>query len=260
MKNKIVSHFYLKESKKDSNGQTPIYLRITINGERAEISTNRRISTSLWDKASEKVAGRNESARVINSHLNNLVGKVEKYFSGLDTKDEMISVHQIINELKGKSQNQMTLINAYDFHINKIEELIGIDYAANTVKRYKSSLNGLKAFILYKYHKTDFRLFDLDNQFIESYYSYLKSIKGLQQNSAAKDIKNLYRVINKAVSYKWIYQNPFKDFSCQYINPNRTYLTEEEIDLLYKKKFAISRLTKVPGCFYLSNIYWVVVH
>src|ERR1035437_394706 len=249
MKNKIVNHFYLKESKKDSNGEAPIYLRITINGERAEISTNRRISSDLWDKASERVAGRSESARVINSHLNNLVGKVEKYFSGLDAKDEMISVHQIISELKGKSQNQMTLIKAYDFHINRIEELIGIDYAANTVKRYKSSLNGLKAFILHKYHKTDVRLFDLDNQFIESYYSYLKSMKGLQQNSAAKDIKNLYRVINKAVSYKWIYQNPFKDFSCQYINPNRTYLTEEEIDSLYKKKFAISRLAKVRDVF-----------
>jgi hypothetical protein len=165
MKNKIVTHFYVKEVKKDFNGEAPIYLRITINGERAEISTNRRINPAMWDKASERVVGRSESARVINSSLNNLVGKVEKYFSGLDAKDEMISVHQIISELKGKSQNQMTLIKAYDFHINKIEELIGIDYAANTIKRYKSSLNGLKAFILHKYHKTDVRLFDHKDAF-----------------------------------------------------------------------------------------------
>jgi hypothetical protein len=60
---------------------------------------------------------------------------VEKYFSSLDVKDELISVHQIIAELKGKSQNQMTLVKAYDFHIARIEELIGVDYAANTVKK-----------------------------------------------------------------------------------------------------------------------------
>ena len=33
MKNKIVTHFYVKESSKDKKGEAPIYLRITVNGE-----------------------------------------------------------------------------------------------------------------------------------------------------------------------------------------------------------------------------------
>jgi hypothetical protein len=249
MNNKIVTHFYVKEIKKDIKGEAPIYLIITVNGERAEISTNRRINPELWDNASEKASGRSEPARIINASLTTLLGKVERYFSSLDVKGDMISERQIIAELKGKNQHQMTLVKAYDFHIAKIEELIGVDYAPNTVKRYKSSLNGLKAFILHKYSKTDFRLYDLDNLFIESYYTYLKSNKGLQQNSAAKDVKNLYRVINKAISYKWIQNNPFKGFSCQYINPNRSYLTEEEIESLYKKEFKINRLARVRDVF-----------
>jgi hypothetical protein len=40
MKNKIVTHFYVQEEKKDNCGEAPIYLRITVNGGRAEISTN----------------------------------------------------------------------------------------------------------------------------------------------------------------------------------------------------------------------------
>lgn len=40
MKNKIVTHFYVREEKKDKKGEVPIYLRITINGERASISTD----------------------------------------------------------------------------------------------------------------------------------------------------------------------------------------------------------------------------
>jgi hypothetical protein len=47
MKNKIVNHFYVKEEKKDDCGEAPIYLRITLNGERAEISTNRRVVPGL---------------------------------------------------------------------------------------------------------------------------------------------------------------------------------------------------------------------
>jgi hypothetical protein len=101
MKNKIVTHFYVKEEKINDRGEAPIYLIITINGERTEISIHKRVNLDLWDKASERVAGRSEPARVINTALNNLVSKVEKYFSNLDVKDEMISVHQIIAELKG---------------------------------------------------------------------------------------------------------------------------------------------------------------
>ena len=92
-------------------------MRITVNGERAEISTDRRVNPGNWDKDAERAAGRSESARVINAALDNLAGKVEKYFSNLDVKDEMISVHQITAELKGKGRNQMTLVKAYEYHI-----------------------------------------------------------------------------------------------------------------------------------------------
>jgi hypothetical protein len=104
MKNKIVTHFYVREEKKDKKGEVPIYLRITINGERASLTTDRRVNPDLWDKAADRVSGRNEPARVINFALNTLLAKVEKYFSNLDLKDEVISVHQIISELKGNYQ------------------------------------------------------------------------------------------------------------------------------------------------------------
>lgn len=167
MKNKIVTHFYVKEARKDSKGEAPIYLRITVNGERAEISTNRRINSDLWDKVLQRAAGRSEPARTLNAALNNLVGKVEKYFSNLDLKDELISAQQIMNELKGKSQNQMTLIKVYESHISRLEQLAGIEYVSNTINGYKSSLNGLKAFILERYNKSDLRLCDLNKIFIK---------------------------------------------------------------------------------------------
>jgi len=72
MKNKIVTHFYVKEEKEDDNGEAPIYLRITVNGKRAEVSTNRRINPELWDKSAKRVAGRSEPTRAINAHLDTL--------------------------------------------------------------------------------------------------------------------------------------------------------------------------------------------
>jgi uncharacterized protein (DUF433 family) len=200
MKNKIVPHFYVKESWKDKKGEVPIYLRITVNGERAEISTNRKVNPELWDKTSQRVAGRSEPARVINSALNNILGKVEKYFGNLDVKDERISVQQIISELKGTGNNQITLVHAYEYHIRKLEELAGIDFAIATVKKYGYSLKNLKRFLKKLYDKTDIKLCDLSHKFIDSYYTYLRTTENLQHNSAAKSIQ---RCIFFIVILRW---------------------------------------------------------
>jgi hypothetical protein len=50
--------FTLKKSKIDKGGEVPIHLRITLNGERAEISTNRKIEIVKWDSAVQRAKGR----------------------------------------------------------------------------------------------------------------------------------------------------------------------------------------------------------
>ena len=72
MKNKIVTHLNVREEKTDNDVIAPIYLRITVNGERAEISTNRKVEPDDQDKVTEKVAGRSEPTRIVNVALDNL--------------------------------------------------------------------------------------------------------------------------------------------------------------------------------------------
>ena len=52
MKNKLIVRFFLKRS--------IIYLRLTINGARADMSTNHRINPALWCKSLQKVKGKHE--------------------------------------------------------------------------------------------------------------------------------------------------------------------------------------------------------
>lgn len=249
MKNKITTHIYVKDARKDKNGESPIYLRITINGERAEISTGKFVNPDLWDKASERVAGRSEIARTINATLTTLLGKVEKYYSALNVKDDRISVSQIISELKGKGMNQVTIIQAYESHIANIEKLSGVDYAVATIKKYGYSLDNLKRFILKRYNKSDIRLRDLDHGFVEDYNTFLRTTENMMHNSAVKNIKHLIRVIHISIANKWISNNPFESFSCNYVNPNRSYLTNEEIRALYNKALPIKRLERVRDVF-----------
>ena len=52
--------FYIKKGKLDKKGEMPIYLRITVNGERAEITTNRKIEMQKWDSSLQRMKGRSE--------------------------------------------------------------------------------------------------------------------------------------------------------------------------------------------------------
>jgi hypothetical protein len=228
----MTTHFYVR--------QKTIYLRLTLGGKRADISTNKKIDPAMWNKVTEKVTGKSDYAKAINSSLSDLLSKVEKLYINLDMNNERVSVRQIINELKGTGKTQVTLFQAYEYHIANITRLIGIDYTATTIKRYKSSFNSLKRYLNYN----DVKLCDLDYKFIADFYAYLKTTEKLQHNSTTNVIKNLTRIINISITNNWLTSNPFKDFSCNYVNSNRQYLTESEIDILVNKLLSFITLTK----------------
>ena len=75
--------FTLKKNKEDKAGEVPIYLRITVNGKRAEVSTNRKVEVLKWDSATQRAKGRSESARILNDHLDNLENRIKRDFNSL---------------------------------------------------------------------------------------------------------------------------------------------------------------------------------
>ncbi len=143
-----------------------------------------------------------------------------------------------------------TLLYAYNHHVKYLEGFSSLDYAHNTVRGYKSSLNSILRYL----NGTDVKLNKLDYSFIEGYYNYLRNVENLQPNSAFKNIKNLYRVIHVAMDNKWLDSNPFKDFHCRYKNPIRPYLTESEINKLVNKAFLTDRLSRIRDLF-LFQVY-----
>jgi site-specific recombinase XerD len=238
MKNKIVTLLYLKKN--------IIYLRLTVNGERAEISTNRKTTASEWNPLTQRVKGKCDQAQTINSALVSLLDKANRIFFNMESNDEAVTVKALIDALKGANESKVTLLQAYQYHIDNITKLQGISFAEATVKKYGYSLACLKKYL----DGNDPRLSDLTYKFVESYHTYLRTKKdSLKNNSASNNIKHLFRIINVAIINKWIVQNPFKGFVCTYVNPVRHFLTDTEIDTIYNKHFSIERLERVKDAF-----------
>ncbi len=68
--------FYIKRNKMMRNGEAPIYLRITVNGQRAEFSTKRTVDPDQWDPAKDRVSKKTKQAISLNEYLDEVWNKV----------------------------------------------------------------------------------------------------------------------------------------------------------------------------------------
>ena len=78
MKTNFSLLFYLKKPKNHQNGLVPIYLRITVNGKRAETSTGRECEPTLWNSTAGRFKGTKEEIKSFNAYLDNLQPRFTK--------------------------------------------------------------------------------------------------------------------------------------------------------------------------------------
>jgi hypothetical protein len=133
MKTKVSILFYAKRAKARVNGLVPIYTRITVNGQRIELSTNRFVEISKWSTEAGKMKGSSVEARSINTHLDIFKIKIIDVQMELIHKNINITSEVLKNRLLGTQERQRTLIPIFKNQNNKIKELVGREYAPGTL-------------------------------------------------------------------------------------------------------------------------------
>jgi hypothetical protein len=101
--------FFAKKTKSLQNGQIPVYLRITVNGERVEVATKRTIPMDKWIPKQQRYRGNSEEARLFNTFIDSLRNQVFRIYRDLCDSKSLLSALAIKNELQGTTANAMTL-------------------------------------------------------------------------------------------------------------------------------------------------------
>ena len=65
--------FFIRQSRASQNTECMIYARLTISGQRVELSTGLKVEVEKWSKDQHKVKGNNNSARLINTCLEEFI-------------------------------------------------------------------------------------------------------------------------------------------------------------------------------------------
>jgi len=241
--------FTLKKSKVDKGGESPIYLRITVNGERAEVSTNRKIEVSKWDSAVQRAKGRSESARILNDSLDNSENQIKRDFNLLIEKDEEVNAGKLRDMLMGKYIKHYYLVEIFEKSNKMVELEIGSKYTKDTFARYKISIGRLKNFLQKEYKMVDIKIEDLNHGFIRRYEAFLRAEYICDHNTVMKYLKHLKKVIHFAMKMGYIERDPFFQYQTAYKDVSRGYLTSEELKRIETHVFKIKRLSQVRDVF-----------
>jgi len=243
--------FYSKTSKTLRNGSVPIYIRVTINGERFEQSTNRQIQPSKWSKASGKALGNSEESKSLNHYLDTLRNKVFKFQQEIVADGNEVTIHTIREKWLVIKEKPRMLLEVFREHNRQMKELIGKEYAPLTYIRFETSLRHTQAFIKWKYNLDDMDVKKLDFLFISEYSFWLKSIRSCNQNSTIKYLSNFKKIVNFCIKNGWIIRNPFVGFKMVKKEVIREILTLEEMQTMSAKVFVSERVSQVRDIFLL---------
>ena len=252
MSNLIVLHFYLKTPKAYISGATPIYLRLTVNGKRAEFSIGRKCEPSKWCKKSERVLGNREKTKILNRFIKKFQTKIYEAQDVLIRNSEEVTADAIRNVIVGRKYAGKTIIEVFNEHNNKVEALLGKEFAVGTLERYKTSLKQTQDFIEWKYKVKDLDIKKIDNEFISNYEYYLRTVRNCANNSAVKYIKNFGKIIRICLANGWITINPMLNYKVKLKKVERVFLSQQELDTLQQKDFLIERIEQVRDIFLFS--------
>jgi site-specific recombinase XerD len=252
MKTKVSILFYAKRAKANTNGLVPIYTRITVNGKRIELSSNKFVEPSKWSTEAGKMKGSSEEARLLNSHLNLLKMQIMEAQMELNIKKIPLTAETLKSKILGVEERLRMLVPIFQDHNNKMKELVGKEYAQGTLDRYTTSLRHTIEFLHWKYKISDIELNKIDHAFITDYEFFLRTVRNCANNTTIKYIKNFTKIIKICLDNDWISKNPFSKYKSKLREVERVYLSEVEIQNIINKDFKTERLSLVRDIFLFS--------
>ncbi len=242
--------FYLKKPKKFEPGNPmPIYVRITVDGIPKEISIGRQCSLERWKAKAGRAVGTKEDIRVLNAYLDTLQTKVYEARRQLLERDELITAENLRHALKGTEPIGRMILAIFQEHNDKMCSLIGKDFSAATLKRYRSALRHTKAFLKWQYGVEDFDIRKLNFEFISQYEFWFKTIRNCNHNSTIKYLANFRKIVNWCLKNGWLEQDPFLGFKMTKKEVIPEFLNDVELSALASKKFSAERLNQVRDVF-----------
>jgi len=241
--------FFVKRTRVLKNGALPIYVRITINGNRAEFVIQMSIEENLWDNVRGCAKGNSKQSKEVNDYLDFVKSKLREFKVYMEEHNEPLTSFGLRDKFMGVDNKSKTILEIFQEHNDKCTGLVNVDFAPGTVERYITCRKHVEDFIKLKYKRADLSLHEITPMFMDDFEYYLKTVRKCCNNTTIKYIKNFKKIIRIALANGWMKSDPFVNIKYHLDDVDLAYLTEDELNTLMKKQFRVERLQQVKDVY-----------
>ena len=243
--------FSIRESKVRQNGNAPIEVTITLNGERSYFSTGKTIAIEKWDKTRQQVKGKDEEAKSLNNFIKAVRARFYEKEAELMDKGFVVTAELLRDAYFDKvdALKEKTLLQVITEHNSHQKAMVGKTVASATYWTFEYSERLLKEFILNKYERQDLYLREINMNFIQGFHAFLLSEKNMSQNSTTKHLKFLKKLLNYAVANSYITNNTVNAYKVERKPVEIDFLDEEELRKIINFDTPIPRFERAKDMF-----------
>jgi len=240
--------FYLRRDRL-KEGKAPVYMKISSKKLSTRMSINYYVSPEDWDVKRGYVKRGRPMHDLINDHIDELKTRVIEAHRRLLSEKEDASPRNIIRLLQGDYDKEYKLLEVFQDHNDEMQSRIGIDFSEGSHKNYRLTYRHLENFLKTEYHLNDIPIQKVDHKFLTDFDRYMRIKVGNAQNGSMKNLVRLKKIIKLALDNDWIIKDPFRNFKITIINPERVYLSQEELAIVESKLIINKRLDRVRDMF-----------
>ncbi|MDR0185586.1 site-specific integrase [Prevotella brunnea] len=225
--------FYINRQKTKTDGNTAILCRITIDGKSTAITTGEECNPSGWNSKQGLTTDRKTNQRI--SEFRELV---EKTYRDILTREGVVSVELIKNNLQGIATNPTTLLAMSKAELQAVKESVGKSRAEGTYLNLYYSDKNLREFIENK-GVQDISTATITESLFEEYRFFLKK-RGLKASTVNTNLCWLSRLMFRAVSQRIIRYNPFEHAEYEKVEKAIRFLSKSDVKKLMAMKICDS--------------------
>ncbi|TVZ27872.1 site-specific recombinase XerD [Gillisia sp. Hel_I_86] len=230
---------FIPKSSKAKNGKAPLYARITLNGERIELSLQRRITLNLWDERKSRLRGSSSESIQVNGSLDRIYNKIYESFRQLQNENKLLNVSAIKERYLGADDSFKKLSELLNYHTENMKSILKY----GTMKNYYTTEQYLYKFLIKQFKSEDIYLKQINYQFITDFEHFLRTYKPKRtrkaptNNGVMKHLERLKKLINLAQKLEWVEKDPFAKFTLKFKTSERAFLNEAELKSIENQPF-----------------------
>lgn len=232
----------------------PIYVRITVDARRVEISLKRWINPNEWDSGKGKAKGSKGETKSLNHYLEEVRTRLVENYQELQVQKQLITADTIKDLFLGLDQKDYTLCKLVEYHNQVMMSIL----TWGTMKNYFTTQKYIQKFLKERFRTTDIFLSGLSYKFITDFEFFLRNHKPIdhqrpmENNGVMKHLERFRKMVTMAVKMEWLDKDPFEKYQLKFNRVERDFLTEYELAKIEKKEFSIVRLQYIRDLFVFS--------